>query len=174
MVAVIETVSLGQTIEFGPRFATSALFTRIYSEGMSLVEEAADYLDGDGRVESRDLGQSGSASYARESMRLTTRLMQLASWLLLQRAVKEGELSLEDARREKQRINLRDIGAGPALSTAVDLPPGLQRLIGKSLHLHQRILRLDRMLYDRRSKPKPQASPVGEQINMLMRAFTTS
>ena len=33
-------------------------------------------------------------SYASESMRLTTRLMQLASWLLLQRAVAEGELSV--------------------------------------------------------------------------------
>ena len=34
-------------------------------------------------------------------MRLTTRLMQLASWLLLQRAVNEGEITAENARTEK-------------------------------------------------------------------------
>ena len=37
-------------------------------------------------------------------MRLTTRLMQLASWLLLQRAVNEGELSAENARSEKEKV----------------------------------------------------------------------
>ena len=38
-------------------------------------------------------------------MRLTTRLMQLASWLLLHRAVKEGEMSLQ-ANKEKTKVKL--------------------------------------------------------------------
>ena len=39
-------------------------------------------------------------------MRLTTRLMQLASWLLLHRAVKEGEMTLTQANREKTKVKL--------------------------------------------------------------------
>ena len=39
-------------------------------------------------------------------MRLTTRLMQLASWLLLHRAVKEGEMSLAQANKEKTKVKL--------------------------------------------------------------------
>ena len=60
---------------------------------MTLVEEAASYLDGPGREESRDLPRPAAVAYSTESMRLTTRLMQVASWLLLQRAVNEGELT---------------------------------------------------------------------------------
>ena len=45
----------------------------------------------DNRIESRTLPREASFCYATESMRLTTRLMQLASWLLLQRAVNEGD-----------------------------------------------------------------------------------
>ncbi|WP_239025008.1 DUF1465 family protein [Rhodoligotrophos defluvii] len=158
-------------IDFGSRFATSALFTQIFAEGMSLVEEAADYLDGEGRAALRDLDRGASLTYASESMRLTTRLMQLASWLLLQRAVKEGELTQEDARREKQRINLKDIGSTTDEECLAALPAGLQSLIQRSLHLHRRVLKLDRMIYDRRTQPRPQASPVYEQMMMLQRAF---
>jgi len=49
---------------------------------MDLVEETAAYLDGDGRTEAKTLERSVSLTYATESMRLTTRLMQLASWLV--------------------------------------------------------------------------------------------
>jgi hypothetical protein len=73
---------------------------------MGLVEETAAYLDGPGRQEVRGLGRQGAIAYATESMRLTTRLMQLASWLLLQRAVSAGELTREAVEAEKQRINL--------------------------------------------------------------------
>ena len=50
--------------------------------------------------------RSGALAYATESMRLTTRLMQLASWLLLHRAVKEGEMSLAQANKEKAKVKL--------------------------------------------------------------------
>ena len=88
------------------RLAGSEAFRSLFKEGMALVEETADYLDGDGRGESRRLTRAGALSYATESMRLTTRLMQLASWLLLQRAVNDGELSNEQARVEKSKVKL--------------------------------------------------------------------
>ena len=56
---------------------------------------------------------SASLTYATESMRLTTRLMQLASWLLLHRAVKEGEMSLAQANREKVKVKLAAAEPGP-------------------------------------------------------------
>jgi regulator of CtrA degradation len=39
-------------------------------------------------------------------MRLTTRLMQVASWLLLQRAVNEGELTWSQAHADRLRVKL--------------------------------------------------------------------
>ena len=71
------------TISFAGRAASSTQFKALYSEGMALVEETATYLDGSGRTASKVLPRMASVLYAAESMRLTTRLMQMASWLLL-------------------------------------------------------------------------------------------
>src|SRR5690606_24714633 len=79
-------------------------FDALYREGMGLIEAVAAYLDEQGRIESRVLPREAGFLYATESMRLTTRLMQLASWLLLQRAVNEGEISRENARSEKEKV----------------------------------------------------------------------
>src|SRR5678809_515690 len=93
-------------IYFGEKLASSQAFAGLFRDGMALVEETAAYLDGPGRQESKDLGRAAALAYATESMRLTTRLMQLASWLLLHRAVKEGEMSLTQASQEKAKVKL--------------------------------------------------------------------
>src|SRR6202162_4323809 len=93
-------------VQFGERLTNSAAFGTLFREGMDLVEETAAYLDGVGRAEAKALDRSVSLTYATESMRLTTRLMQLASWLLLHRAVKEGEMTLIQANREKTKVKL--------------------------------------------------------------------
>src|SRR5215472_12186419 len=95
-----------QPVSFGERLAASQNFSQLFRNGMRLVEETAAYLDGPGRQESRLLDRAASLSYATESMRLTTRLMQIASWLLLQRAVNEGEMSLAQANKEKAKVKL--------------------------------------------------------------------
>src|SRR5215217_3548590 len=93
-------------VSFGARLAGSQAFSLLFREGMALVEETAGYLDGPGRRESKTLERSAALAYATESMRLTTRLMQLASWLLLHRAVKEGEMSLAQANTQKSKVKL--------------------------------------------------------------------
>src|SRR5258708_19120578 len=91
---------------FGEKLAASQNFSQLFRDGMKLVEETAAYLDGPGRQESKRLDRSASLCYATESMRLTTRPMQLASWLLLHRAVNEGEMSLAQASKERMKDKL--------------------------------------------------------------------
>ena len=139
---------------------------------MGLVEETANYLDGPGRVDARALDRNGAISYATESMRLTTRLMQLASWLLLQRAISSGEMSREEATREKRRISLSDIGPGNALTGSDQTPDALKTLINRSLRLHERILKLDEMIT---GQTEPQAeSPVSQQLGRLQQAYRSA
>ena len=95
-----------EPVSFGERLANSQAFADLFRDGMALVEETATYLDGPGRAESKTLDRAPALAYATESMRLTTRLMQLASWLLLHRAVKEGEMSLAQAYKEKSKVKL--------------------------------------------------------------------
>src|ERR1700754_2694742 len=100
------TVDIAAPIYFGEKLASSQAFAGLFRDGMALVEETAAYLDGPGRQESKRLERGAALAYATESMRLTTGLMQLASWLLLHRAVKEGEMSLAQANKEKAKVKL--------------------------------------------------------------------
>jgi regulator of CtrA degradation len=159
------------TVDFFARFSGSEQFERVFKQGMGLVEETANYLDGEGRTDSRALDRAGAIAYATESMRLTTRLMQLASWLLLQRAIASGELTRDEATRQKSRVSLSDIGEGVAIPAADKLPDGLRLLVSRSLRLHERILVLDRMIADSAAPEPANSNPVANQLNKLARAF---
>jgi len=87
----------------GSGLAGSQAFSVLFRDGMTLVEETAGYLDGDGRRDSKILERSAALAYATESMRLTTRLMQLASWLLLHRAVNEAKCRFARPTRKRRR-----------------------------------------------------------------------
>jgi regulator of CtrA degradation len=157
-------------VDFLARFTDSEQFEKTFREGMGLVEETANYLDGDGRIDARLLDRTGAIAYATESMRLTTRLMQLASWLLLQRAIAKGELTSNETVQEKHRINLNEIGRGHELKGAEQMPDGLKSLVDRSLRLLERIKTLDAML----TAAPPlvaEESPISAQLNMLERAF---
>src|SRR5687768_14435854 len=90
-------------------FARSELFERTFQEGMDLVEQTAGYLDGAGRQASKQLARTTALAYASESMRLTTRLMQVASWLLVQRAVREGDMAAASACEERYRLAAEEV-----------------------------------------------------------------
>ena len=119
------TAPASPAIPFIHRLASSGAFKDLFREGMTLVEEAASYLDGPGREELRDLPRPAAVAYSTESMRLTTRLMQVASWLLLQRAVNEGELTSTQAQAERAARQAFPRGlwlqAGDFRTIAVDL-----------------------------------------------------
>jgi regulator of CtrA degradation len=128
-------------------FTGSALFEKTFDEGMSLVEETARYLDGPGRVESRDLPRKIAMLYAGESMRITTRLMQAASWLLVQRAVHDGDMEAKDAAADRYRLGSKEICLGSSSEGIDQLPATLQDLLGRSDNLYRRIERLDDVLF---------------------------
>jgi regulator of CtrA degradation len=157
-------------VDFFERFTASEQFEKVFREGMGLVEETANYLDGPGRLDARLLDRHGAIAYATESMRLTTRLMQLASWLLLQRAIGSGEVTGEDARKEKHRISLSDIGRGNPLTGEDQLPEALKGLVERSLRLHLRVQKLDAML-NVQGKATTPTSPISDQLDRLANAF---
>jgi regulator of CtrA degradation len=162
--------SPGGLVQFSERLTNSAAFTVLFREGMDLVEETAAYLDGAGRSEAKALERAVSLTYATESMRLTTRLMQLASWLLLHRAVKEGEMTLSQANREKTKVKLS--AADPSADDMLEkLPVPLQDLIGRSMLLQIKVRRLDATMHVDVATRAPIGNPLVPQLNMLKAAF---
>lgn len=137
--------SAGVTISFGERYLGSERFQAVYREGMRLVEETAQYLDGDGRRDSRHLTGQAALSFATESMRLTTRLMNVASWLLIRRSVNSGEMSPEKARHERLRLKLDVIARPSHVKSYDELPARLRELIEISFAFQEKITKLDRL-----------------------------
>jgi regulator of CtrA degradation len=157
-------------VQFSERLTNSAAFGALFREGMDLVEETAAYLDGIGRSEAKALDRAVSLSYATESMRLTTRLMQLASWLLLHRAVKEGEMTLIQANREKTKVKLS--AAEPGATDIIEkLPQQLQDLIGRSMALQAKVRRLDSTMHAPTAERAAIGNPLVPQLNRLKEAF---
>lgn len=159
-----------EAIAFIDHFATSEQFRSFFREGMSLVEETADYLDGDGRVDVKNLSRQVSLLYASESMRLTTRLMQIASWLLLQRAVSEREITQEQASEEKRKVTLDTLPPNTEDTNYLELPDQLVRLIDRSLSLQRRVRRLDEILYSN-AQSEVQENNVHGAVDRLSKAF---
>jgi len=149
-------------------FTESAMFDRTFDEGMALVEETARYLDGKGREEARILPRKAAMLYAGESMRVTTRLMQAASWLLVQRAVRDGDMEKDDAMSDRYRLGSREICLGACAEDTGELPIELNELLVRSDNLYRRIARLDDILFGAGHVPAPGARA---QQDALAQAF---
>lgn len=159
-------------ISFAKHFAKSGAFDQVFREGMALVEATANYLEGPGRKDSKAIGPTASLLYASESMRLTTRLLELASWLVIRRALKAGEISADEAQVKRRRLRLATIGRPPHVNGFAQLPARLRELIEASFSLHDRIVMLDRAL----ERPEvlvteASANPVADQVSRLSAAF---
>ena len=166
----------GVTVSFGERFQASAQFDLVFKQGMALVERTAAYLEGPGRAEAKRLPPQVNVLYASESMRLTTRLLDMASWLLIRRALKEGDISETEAQKKRKGVTL----LAPARSSHVagfgELPEGLRGLVEESYALQDRIVQLDRAMSIKSDNvsaaaEKMVANPVGTQIDRLRVAF---
>ena len=165
-----------KTIKLAERRVFSQSFKPLYSEGMGLVEQAAEYLDGKGRAEAKKLSRLGATLYAAESMRLTTRLMQIASWLLLQRAANSGEMTRDQVASEKSKVRLDTASAHEDVAGWAELPADFVDLVTRSLRLQALVRRMDEEVYGAGNVAVPspvgrRSNPVSDQITLLNTAF---
>lgn len=159
-------------IPFRRRNDDREAFLSLFKEGMALVEATANYLDGPGRRESKCLTPYVALSYATESMRLTTRLTQLATWLLARRAVMNGEPMLQ-AGGANDPLMLPPMTRMSGSRGYEQLPQRLKELIEDGYRLHEKIYRFDAV---DRGPAKPAATrrpnPVAAQVAQIAAAFT--
>lgn len=159
-------------VKLADHFAASDRFMNLFSYGMDLVEETASFLDTRGRDASKQLSKPAMGMYGAESMRLTTRLMQLASWLLLQRAVAEGEMTVEQAISEKKNVKLNQLQPRTDDANWTELPEEFIDLVNRSVSLQRRIQQLDNQIYgDSTEEPQEPRNVVATQHALLETAF---
>jgi len=84
--------------------------------------------------------------------------------------VKEGEMSLAQANREKVKVKLN--AAEPGAEDAVaKLPARLQDLIERSMALQAQVKRLDVSIHAPAAEAAVVGNPLVPQLNMLRAAF---
>jgi regulator of CtrA degradation len=124
----------------------TAFYDRTYDEAFAMTVEARDYV-ADGMAADRDSVAFGVRGvFDCEALRLTTRLSQVMAWLLVQRAVYAGEISIGELRDESHRLGGRDVCFDNDIELLESMPPRFRSLLERSLKLYQRIARLDEMV----------------------------
>lgn len=143
--------------------AATELFERTFKDGMALMSDVSGYLHGAGRLEARRLTPEASSAYLEASMRLTTRLMQITSWLLVQKALREGDISPEIAAGPRYRLP-------DALATAPSprIPEALAEFLRRADRLHLRIRRTGALFA---VDVETAENPVASQIERVRNAF---
>lgn len=147
-------MSSGQTDRLSGASGT-IFFSRTYDEALCLVVEAREYFMGPGKTAVRDLSNEGSFCYAAESLRITTRLTESMSWLMFQRAVLEGEITVEEGQEDRCHLQYQEtcLPENEILDISL-LPEGLQSLLERSKLLYLRIERLDQQSINAFKKPR--------------------
>lgn len=126
-----------------------AFFRRTYDETMSLMVEARNYM---AYVERKERERAGIVTGLRmscEAMRVTSRLTQVMAWLMMQRAVHEGEITVEEAMSQQHRLSGWDVCLDETFIHDESLPGGLRSLMDRSFRLYVRIAHLEEQMLRR-------------------------
>jgi regulator of CtrA degradation len=133
-----------------PAEFNAVLIDALYAESIRLADAARRYFDREGEVDRERLDPEERVSFACESLKVTTRLMHVVSWLLVRKAVAAGELRDDEGAADERRLG-RAAAEGP--------PPGMPvralTIIEDSRELYDRVARLDRLFDGDGDAPVP-------------------
>ncbi|MGE5548052.1 MAG: DUF1465 family protein [Solirubrobacterales bacterium] len=119
---------------------------RTYDETVNLMVEARNYMAYVERGERERVELTTGLRMSCEAMRITSRLTQVMAWLMMQRAVEEGEIPPEQALAEENRLSGSDVCTDVTFAEDEALPNGLRSLLDRSLRLYMRVARIEEQM----------------------------
>lgn len=122
---------------------TVSLLDRLYDDAYGLLIESRNYIAYVLPMAREGLSIESRLQTTYHSTRLTTRLLEIMSWLLAQRAVHRGEMSLREAREQGFVISNDTTCQFHDAEASEELPGGLRALLERSNALYSRLYRLD-------------------------------
>lgn len=119
------------------------VFNKTYDEANVLLLEAREYVKFYAARDVQHLPPIERLKVSCEAMRVTARLTQIMAWLLMQKAIRAGEVARDDYLTDEAKI----LVGGTCLDTSsqedLAVPPRLRDLLSRSFTLYQRVQRLD-------------------------------
>jgi regulator of CtrA degradation len=128
-----------------------AFVRKAYDETMTLMVEARNYLTYCDPTASDDTVWGLRRSC--EAMRVTARLTNVMAWLMMQRAIEDGEIDEQDAFGDEAWLGDHETCLG--IGDYGQMPAGLQSLLCRSRSLYRRISRIEAQM---RSGPVEEAA----------------
>ena len=139
---------------------TSKLLDSLYCEALVLADEARlTFEDID-----QDLPARATLALSCESLKVTTRLMQIIAWLLNHKACRAGELTVDQLYSEERSLGYAMASDGAQVAL---LPPPAADLSRSSEELYYRVHRIAARLAGRYHAEEP----VHGMMSRIERAF---
>lgn len=119
---------------------------RTYDEAVGLLVEAREWLIRAEPAERDRLGPADRLSMTLESTRMTAQITQVVAWLMVQKAIAEGEMAWSEATRPEHRLGGRSVCLDRTGAGNSRLPESLRDLLDRSHRLYVRVSRLDELV----------------------------
>ena len=145
----------------------TTVFRRTYDETVDLMVEAKAYMSRVDVIERERVDVVSGLRMSCEAMRVTSRLTQVMAWLLMQRAVQEGEVTAQEAVAERNRLSGADVCLDDSFAQDAVLPRGLRSLLDRSFKLYVRISRIEEQILGRIELDLSRSLPPRETGNPL-------
>jgi regulator of CtrA degradation len=127
----------------------AVFFSRTFDETMTLMVEARSYLSAGEVIDRRAAGPIIGLRMSCEAMRVTSRLAQVMAWLMMQKAIHQGEITPEQAVRDECRLSGAEVCLDRSFCGDESLPRTLLSLMDRSHRLYVRVVRLEEMFVQR-------------------------
>lgn len=115
-----------------------------YHEALDLLSEAHTYISYRQALDESKLPPRQRLLMSYETMRLTARLTQIMAWLMMHRAVQQGDMEREETGFDAAiEISADVLALDEREIEEAELPRGLKYLMEKSHALYTRIQRLE-------------------------------
>lgn len=126
----------------------SKLLDELYYEILDLSGLVVEYFQLNKKKNIKELGPQLMGFYTIECNRMTTGIMQAMSWCLMQKGVRSGEVTAEEASDKHSRLTNTDLFNEPIGCDTEKFPRDFLMYSGRARSLYEKIVRLDRILYE--------------------------
>ena len=126
----------------------SILLDELYYEALELSSLVVEYFQKHQRESFQSLGVELMGNYTLECNRMTTGIMQAMSWCLMQKGVRSGEVSVEQAAEQSSRLSDQNLFEVELAGDLERLPKEFREYSVRVRELYGKIVRIDRLLYE--------------------------
>lgn len=142
----------------------SKLLDELYFEALDLSGLVVDFFQLNNKNTMPSLKPPLMGFYTVECNRMTTGIMQAMSWCLMQKGVRSGEVTTEEASKIENRLITINLFENQIDFDTEQFPTNFISYSERARSLHAKIVRLDRIIYD---TPQRDGNPVHGLMGQL-------